>query len=97
MAVKRTRGEPERRRHRREILAAALDLFSRKGFDRTSMAEIAEQAEFAVGTKDISNVFPEELIERPDDFSTDKLAAFARQMFFDQVRLKRTGRAPSHR
>lgn len=83
MAVKRTRGEPERRRHRREILAAAQEFFSRKGFDRTSMAEVAEQAEFAVGTlckffKDISNVFPEELIERPDDFSTDKLAAFAK-------------------
>ncbi|MCG3128237.1 MAG: hypothetical protein CHACPFDD_03114 [Phycisphaerae bacterium] len=45
-----TRRERERQRHRREILAAAQDLFSRKGFDRTSMAEIADRAEFAVGT-----------------------------------------------
>ena len=50
MAAKLTRRERERQRHRREILAAALDLFSHKGFDRTSMAEIAERAEFAVGT-----------------------------------------------
>jgi len=45
-----TRRERERQQHRREILAAAQELFSRKGFDRTSMAEIAERAEFAVGT-----------------------------------------------
>lgn len=50
MAAKLTRRERERQRHRREILAAAQELFSRKGFDRSSMAEIAERAEFAVGT-----------------------------------------------
>ncbi len=45
-----TRRERERDRHQREILAAALELFSRKGFADTTMAEIAERAEFAVGT-----------------------------------------------
>ncbi len=48
--AKATRRERERERHRREILMAALNLFSRKGFADTTMAEIAGQAEFAVGT-----------------------------------------------
>ena len=50
MAAQPTRRERERQQHRREILAVALDLFSRKGFEKTAMADIAEQAEFAVGT-----------------------------------------------
>jgi TetR/AcrR family transcriptional regulator len=50
MGSKPSRRERERQRHRREVLEVARDLFSRKGFERTSMSEIAEQAEFAVGT-----------------------------------------------
>jgi TetR/AcrR family transcriptional regulator len=50
MAARLSRRERERQRHRQEILAAAHNLFSRKGFEKTTMAEIAEQAEFAVGT-----------------------------------------------
>lgn len=50
MMARASRRERERERHRREILAAALNLFSRKGFANTTMAEIAAQAEFAVGT-----------------------------------------------
>ncbi len=50
MLAKLTRRERERQRHRREILTAALNLFSQKGFEKTTMAQIAEQAEFAVGT-----------------------------------------------
>ena len=50
MMAKASRRDRERERHRREILAAALNLFSRKGFADTTMAEIAAQAEFAVGT-----------------------------------------------
>jgi len=50
MVAHMTRRERERSRHRREILAAATDVFARKGFDQTTMAEIAERAEFAVGT-----------------------------------------------
>lgn len=66
------------------------------------MAENAEQMKFAVGTlyqffKGVSNVFREELIERPDDFSADKMAAPANQKFFDQVRLERTGRVSFQR
>ena len=36
--------------HRAEILQAALELFSQKGYHNVSMQEIAKQAEFSVGT-----------------------------------------------
>jgi AcrR family transcriptional regulator len=44
------RREREKRRHRRQMLAAALELFSKKGYHNVSMHEIAERAEFAIGT-----------------------------------------------
>ena len=44
------RRERERLRQRQEILAAALDLFSEKGYHNVSMHEVAEKAEFAIGT-----------------------------------------------
>ncbi len=44
------RREREKLRQRQEILAAALELFSQKGYHNVSMAEIAEKAEFAIGT-----------------------------------------------
>ena len=44
------RREREKLRHRREMLAAALDLFSEKGYHNVSMHEIAKRAEFAIGT-----------------------------------------------
>lgn len=47
---KMTRKEREFLRHRQEILEAALELFSEKGFHNVSMNEIAQRAEFAVGT-----------------------------------------------
>jgi len=42
--------ERERLAQRREMLAAALDLFSDKGYHNVSMHQIAEKAEFAIGT-----------------------------------------------
>jgi len=45
-----SRRERERLVQRREILNAALDLFSEKGYHDTSMHEIAERSEFAIGT-----------------------------------------------
>ena len=47
---KPSRRERERLRRRQEILAAALELFSEKGYHNVSMHEIAEKAEFAIGT-----------------------------------------------
>ncbi|TAA73982.1 MAG: transcriptional regulator, TetR family [Candidatus Electronema aureum] len=44
------RRERERIRQRHDMLAAALALFSEKGYHNVSMQEIAEKAEFAVGT-----------------------------------------------
>jgi TetR/AcrR family transcriptional regulator len=44
------RREREKLRQRQEMLAAALDLFSQKGYHNVSMHEIAEKAEFAIGT-----------------------------------------------
>lgn len=47
---KLSRREREKLRQRGEILEAAQDLFSEKGFHGVSMQEIAQNAEFAVGT-----------------------------------------------
>lgn len=47
---KLSRREREKRRQRQDMLAAALVLFSEKGYHNVSMQEIAIKAEFAVGT-----------------------------------------------
>ena len=47
---KLSRREREKRRQRQEMIAAALSLFSEKGYHNVSMQEIAETAEFAIGT-----------------------------------------------
>src|SRR5512139_1474539 len=44
------RREREKLRQRQEMISAARDLFSRKGYHNVSMHEIAERAEFAIGT-----------------------------------------------
>lgn len=44
------RREREKIAYRREILSAALALFSEKGYHNVSMHEIAKRAEFSVGT-----------------------------------------------
>lgn len=49
-SYKLTRRERERLRQRQEMLTAALELFSSKGYRNVSMHEIAQRAEFAVGT-----------------------------------------------
>jgi AcrR family transcriptional regulator len=45
-----TRKEREKIRHKTEILSAAINLFSDKGFHNVSMQDVAVEAEFAVGT-----------------------------------------------
>jgi len=45
-----TRKERERERHRQEILKAAERVFVRKGYHDATVEEIAQEAEFAVGT-----------------------------------------------
>ncbi len=80
MTAKLSRRERERQRHKREILAAALNLFSHKGFDKTTMAEIAEQAEFAVGTlykffKDKKALYRNLILETVSEFEQAWTAA----------------------
>ena len=48
--MKIPRREREKLRQRQEMLAAALGLFSEKGYHNVSMQEIAQKAEFAIGT-----------------------------------------------
>jgi len=52
---KPSRRDREKLRQRQEMLAAALDLFAEKGYHNVSMHQIAEKAEFAIGT--LYNVF----------------------------------------
>lgn len=47
---KLSRREREKLRQRRDIISTALMLFSEKGYHNVSMHEIAEKAEFAIGT-----------------------------------------------
>ena len=80
MTTALTRRERERQRHRREILAAALEVFSRKGFEGATMAEIARQAEFAVGTlykffKDKQALYRALLLDSAREFERELLAA----------------------
>ncbi len=47
---KPSRREREKERQRGEMLTAALELFSKRGYHGVSMQEIAKKAEFAIGT-----------------------------------------------
>ncbi len=47
---KLSRREKEKVRQRQEMLEAALSLFSKKGYHNVSMHEVAQKAEFAIGT-----------------------------------------------
>jgi TetR/AcrR family transcriptional regulator len=76
------RREREKLRQRREVLATALDLFSQKGYHNVSMQEIAEKAEFAIGT--LYKFFPSKedlyrtmIVERCDDFGKAARGAMA--------------------
>ena len=48
--TKLPRREREKLRQRQEMLAAALELFSEKGYHNVSMHKIAKRSEFAIGT-----------------------------------------------
>ncbi|MEZ4527365.1 MAG: TetR/AcrR family transcriptional regulator [Desulfobacterales bacterium] len=70
---KLSRRERDRLRQRREILAAALKLFSEKGFHNVAMHEIAKEAEYAVGTlykffKNKKDLYQALIIENSDRF-----------------------------
>ena len=50
MAEGSGRKERERQRHREEIIEAAVKVFAENGFHRTTVEDIATEAEFSVGT-----------------------------------------------
>ena len=50
MATKLSRKAREGQTRRRDLLAAAEVVFAKNGFFKTTMAEIADEAEFAIGT-----------------------------------------------
>jgi AcrR family transcriptional regulator len=67
------RREREKLRQRQEMLAAALDLFSQKGYHNVSMHEIALRAEFAIGTlykffKNKEELYKALVLEQSDRF-----------------------------
>ncbi len=68
------RREREKLRQRQEIVATALNLFSQKGYHNVSMHEIAEKAEFAIGTlykffQNKEDLYKTLVLERCDDFA----------------------------
>ncbi len=70
---KQSRREREKFRQRQEMLAAALELFSEKGYHNVSMHEIAEKAEFATGTlykffKNKEDLYKSLITEQADRF-----------------------------
>jgi TetR/AcrR family transcriptional regulator len=67
------RRERERLQQRQDMLKAAFDLFSQKGYHSVSMHEIAEKAEFAIGTlykffQNKEDLYKALLLERCDNF-----------------------------
>ena len=76
------RREREKLQQRREMLAAALDLFSQKGYHNVSIQEIAEKAEFAIGTlykffQSKEDLYKAMVLEQCDQFEEAFLAAMA--------------------
>lgn len=70
---KLSRREMDKLRHRRQMLAAALDLFSVKGYHNVSMHEIAGKAEFAIGTlykffKNKEDLYKALMMEKADEY-----------------------------
>ncbi len=69
------RREREKLTQRKEMLLAALGLFSEKGFHNVSMHEIAKKAEFAIGTlykffKNKEDLYRALMLEQADRFES---------------------------
>lgn len=74
------RREREKLAQRQEMLAAALGLFSEKGFSNVTMHEIAEKADFAIGTlykffSNKENLYKTLILEQSDRFHESLMAA----------------------
>ncbi len=81
---KLTRRERERLLHRNQILAAALELFSERGYHNVSMHEIAKKAEFAIGTlytffENKESLYKALIMEKAEEFHRVLMAALAEE------------------
>jgi len=70
---KLSRREREKLWQRREMLSAALDLFSTKGYHNVSIRDIAQKSEFAIGTlynffKNKEDLYKSLVLEQADIF-----------------------------
>lgn len=70
---KLSRREREKLRQRQEMIAAALELFSEKGYHNVSINEIAAKSEFAIGTiykffKNKEDLYKSLILELADKF-----------------------------
>jgi TetR/AcrR family transcriptional regulator len=70
---KPSRREREKLRQRQDMLAAALELFSEKGYHNVSMQQIAQKAEFAIGTlykffKNKEDLYKSLIVDQADRF-----------------------------
>jgi len=79
-----SRREREKLRQRYEMLTAALELFSEKGFHNVSMHEIAQKAEFAIGTvykffKNKEDLYKSLLISKAQEFHDRLMEVLSKQ------------------
>jgi len=77
---KQTRKEREFLMHRQEIVDAALELFSEKGFHNVTMHEIARASEFSVGTlykffNNKEDLYRALILEKSDEFHFSMMEA----------------------
>ncbi|MBU2498054.1 MAG: TetR/AcrR family transcriptional regulator [Proteobacteria bacterium] len=95
--MKMPRREREKLRQRKEMLAAALGLFSEKGYHNVSMQEIAQKAEFAIGTlykffKNKEDLYKALMLEQADRFH-DKLTKAIKEPDDEIEKLRNYARA----
>ena len=81
---KLSRREREKLRQRQEMLAAALELFSEKGYHNVSMREIAERAEFAIGTlykffKNKEDLYKALMMEKAEEYHRGLMRVLAEE------------------
>lgn len=77
---KLTRREREKLRQKEDMLSAALSLFSEKGYHNVSMQEIAQKAEFAIGTlykffRNKEDLYRTLMLEKVDEFQATLINA----------------------
>ena len=81
-----TAGLDAKARGMHQRLMKRVEAVLRGGIRKKRLADIDPKM-LTLGLEGVSNVFLGELIERPEDFTADEIAALTKRMFFDRVRL----------